>query len=176
MTKFTLDTNDGDFAVEVAARLQRLHADACVVLAALEQHDFDWRGPFWVASAQCRTLLRLAVLGALLRASDAMAGPAFRHQIAEAAQSGADGGIASHELNGRTLRLLQLRALSMTDFAPLATWLRVERAARRIGIDNLTALGEFCRAHNIRLTDPAKPEELEHLIETLGQQPKPNQP
>ena len=41
------------------------------------------------ATADDRTLLRLAVLGALLRASDAMAGPAFRHQIAEAAKAGA---------------------------------------------------------------------------------------
>lgn len=82
--------NDGDFAVDVSKRLQRLYADACALLADLDRHDFDWQGPFWVASAQCRTLLRLAVLGALLRASDSIAGPAFRHEIAvEAAKAGA---------------------------------------------------------------------------------------
>lgn len=63
--------------------------------------------------------------------------------------------------------------------ARLALWRRVEWAARRAGIDGLNALGDFCRAHAITLTDPATTDELEHLIHTLNKNRKPknqNQP
>lgn len=81
--------NDGDFAVDVSKRLQRLYADACALLADLDRHDFNGSGPFWLPAIQCRATLRCGVLAALLRASDSMAGPAFRHEIAEAAKAGA---------------------------------------------------------------------------------------
>lgn len=79
--------DDGDFAIEIAARLRRIYIDACGVLADMDRHDFDWQGPFWTASAQCRTALRFGVLNSTLRASNLMNEPAFRHEIAKAVQS-----------------------------------------------------------------------------------------
>lgn len=85
-----MNDNDGDAAIDFALRLRTLHLDACKLLADLDRHDFDWQGPFWIPAAQCRTVLRLSAIRALLRASDSIAGPAFRHEIAvEAAKAGA---------------------------------------------------------------------------------------
>lgn len=81
-----MSATDGDFAISIAARLRKLYLDACGVLADMENHDFDWQGPFWTASAQCRTALRFGVLSTALRASNLMNEPAFRHEIAKAVQ------------------------------------------------------------------------------------------
>lgn len=74
-------SDDGDFAVEIAARLRKLYLDACGVLADMDRHDFEWQGPFWTAAAQCRTVLRFGVLSTVLKSSNLMTDPAFRHEI-----------------------------------------------------------------------------------------------
>lgn len=80
-------SDDVDFAVEIAARLRKLYLDACGLLSDMDRHDFDWQGSFWTAAAQCRTVLRFGVLSTALRASNLMAEPAFRREIAKAVQS-----------------------------------------------------------------------------------------